>query len=295
MVPWYVLGLLAAFLISIEVLFEKKILFRQHVSSFLTMLYALLVALVLPFINQVNFDLSLLTYGVIALDALFGVLALVLLYKALRHLEVSNSIPMENLSVLVVVLLGVFVLGEKLSGLNLVGIIGLLIGGFLLCFERKDIWGAFHPKNRKILMLVLLGNISLGISIVFDKVLMSSNELGIPLTKMDPFSALFLGRLFMFLGLLALTFLVYGGFKDIKGIWKSSWAFLVFAAAFNNLGGFFYYWAVSVNYVALVEPIVAMYTFFDVVLGGNIFHEHHVVKRLVACALMLVGAYLVVI
>jgi len=47
--------------------------------------------------------------------------------------------------------------------------------------------------------------------------------------------------------------------------------------------------------VALVEPIVAMYTFFDVVLGGNIFHEHHVVKRLVACALMLVGAYLVVI
>lgn len=295
MLPWYIWALGAALLWTVEVLFEKKLLFKQHVVQFLTVYSIILFALALPFVGRVNFELPWLVYGVIFVNSVIWVTSLILLYKALRHLEVSNSIPFENLSVLVVVSLGIFFLGESLKWLNVVGIACLIGGGFLLCLEKRDLWSVFHPRNKRFFWLAIVGNVLLGCSVIIDKVVLSPGELGLNWAPVDPFSVLFLIRLFACLNLLFLTFCVYKGLKDIKEAWKQGWAFIIFAAAFNNLAFLFYYTAMASAYVALVDPIVSLYIFLDVVLGGRVFHEHHVTKRLIACALMLVGAYLVVI
>ena len=63
-----------------------------------------------------------------ALSWLFG-------YKALQLTEVNNSYPIDKLSVVFAVLLAMIFLGERPSLLNWVGIVTMLIGGYLVVRE----------------------------------------------------------------------------------------------------------------------------------------------------------------
>ena len=295
LLPWYVLGLLAALLWSVHVVLSKKVLLKEHAVQYLTLFCTLIFIWLLPFAGKVDFDLSLSVYGLTYLTSLFWTIGMVLMYRALRHLEVSASIPLENLSVLVVFILGIFLLGEQLKVVNMLGVLCLVGGSVLLWAKGKDALYVFHSKNRKFFIYAVVANLFYGLSQIVDKILVSPQELNLSFIPVDSFSLFFLSRFFLVVNLWALTFIFYGGLSDALQGWKAAWVLIVVTSLIDALANFFYFLALPLTYIALLSPVVALYTFFDVILGGRVFHEGHTTKRLAACVFMLVGVYLVVI
>jgi len=55
-----------------------------------------------------------------------------------------------------------------------------------------------------------------------------------------------------------------------------------------------YLQAVSLYQVSLVYPIYRLSSLFATVLGGEFFHEKHILKKSIAAIIMLIGSYLIV-
>ncbi|MEK6963521.1 MAG: DMT family transporter [Nanoarchaeota archaeon] len=290
MLPWYVLGLLAAACWSVHVVLGKKVLFKQHAIQYITLFSLIGLILILPFSGRVVWDLEPLVYVLLFVDSLLWVSALVLAFKALRHMEVSQYIPLENLSVLVVLFFGVFLLGEELKAIHYLGIFCLVGGGIWLCSDNLHVlW-----KDKKFLLFGLAASILYGLSEVFDKIFVSPQTVGLSFSPVDAFSLFFLERLLVVLNFIGLTFLWYGGFKDVKMSWSLGGHWVLLSAAFDMLANYFYFSALPLAYVSLLVPITRLYTIFDVLIGGRFFHDHRLVHRFLSCGLMLLGVYLVV-
>jgi len=67
------------------------------------------------------------------------------------------------------------------------------------------------------------------------------------------------------------------------------------AAFFTVLADITYFYALSLTLVSLVLPIKRISTLFDTIIGGELFKEKHLLHKGLACLIMLLGIYLIVI
>jgi len=219
-----------------------------------------------------------------------GAIAFLLVAKSIRHMEISAASPLLVMGPAISAILAFFILGEKLTAIQIGGIMILILGSYIL--ELKDYHDLFHPlrvvKQSKYFYYILLALILYAVCSVGDRMMLSRFGL-------EPVSYLALAHVFLAFHFLVMITIFHDGIRGITNGIKNAqpWLFLV---ALLTVGyRFAQISAVKVAYVGLVLPIKRMSAFFTTIIGGGIFHEHNLLRKSIACLIMIAGVVMIII
>ena len=287
---WIAYALLSAIFASISTIARKKALIKTHSISFLATnkLFQLIIALVLiPFID---FDLAVATYAIVIAIAVLSVESDIFWTKALRRMDVSIAAPLTNISPAIVIILAYFILNEKITMLQIFGVVLIIIGAYVLEADHSitNIKSVFlHLVKSKYSLMLLASLVIGGFSSIGDRYVLSNNLL-------TPITILFL--FYVFTTALVVSIQINNDRKliKIKHAIKYTKFPIIIAAVSGLLTTAFYYLAVNGAYISLVMPILLTSTLLTTVIGGEFFREKGLLYKSIACIIMLIGVFLVI-
>ena len=286
---WYFLVLLSACFLASADLFMKKALTHDHALEFLLSSSFLITLFLLPFLSQMNFSFSIFSYNLIFLKALLASLAWLLFMKGVRHLELSQAIPLKNLSSLYVLILSFFFLGGRLTFLQIGGILILIFGAALLELE-KDLFHFVRKIKelpKKYLFFILIGLLFGAFCVLLDKII---------LREVEVLSFTFLHFLLLFLFYFGYSTVRYQGYQDMIAVYKKSGIFVFGFAISMVFADYLHFSALAIPtvYISLAIPLRRLGSLISTFIGGRMFHEHNLGLRFLASSFMLSGVGMLV-
>jgi len=295
---WLIFAILASILASASSIIEKKTLFKQHALEFSATMSIYTLLLTIPFWFFADFKaLSLKATGLIYLASLLGALAFLLIAKSLRHLAISLTSPFLVFEPMFVAIFAAVLLGERITALQVGGMVVIIIGAYILAsYQQDNILDPFkHILKSKYLKYVFLALTLYALDSIIDKKVLgaaSDGGMGVAVWTFMP-----LVHFFMAVNFILIMIIFADGFGGIeKGIKTGGW--LVFAVAVLTVG-----YRLAQQYtvslpgvlISLVIPIKRLSSLFSTVIGGELFHEEHILRKSIACTIMIIGVILVVI
>ena len=294
---WLIFAILASILASASSILEKKTLFKQHALEFSATLSMYTLLLSIPFWFFADFKaLSLTATGLIYLASLLGAIAFLLITKALRHIEISITSPFLVFEPAMVAIFAAILLGEKITGLQILGIGVIIIGAYTLTSHEHDhfLEPFKHIFKSKYIKYILLALIIYALDSILDKKIIGTpgdGGLGVGV-----WTFLALVHFFLALNFAVIMIIFADGFQGInKGIKTGGW--LVFSVAIFTIGyRLAQMYAISLPgvMISLVIPIKRLSALFSTVIGGELFHEKYLLRKSIACVVMIIGAVLIV-
>jgi drug/metabolite transporter (DMT)-like permease len=276
----------AAFYVA-AIIAKKRVLMKEHAAEFLAVFYFINLFLVLPFTLKANFDYPPHLYGLMFVTNLIGAIGLIYFTKALRHLEISEVAPLMNLSPLFLLVIALIFLREIPTSTQLSGIILTVFGAYFLELNhrRSDLLAPFRVFKGKFYHYLLITFIAYSIGALLDKVILGYAA---------PFSYYYISRFnYVVIFLVYFTFR-YDGFRGIEhGIQKHGLS--IFFITLLSMGAtLFYLNAASIAYITLVIPLKRLENLFVTLIGGEVFHDHHLFHKAIACVIMIIGASFII-
>jgi uncharacterized membrane protein len=110
-----------------------------------------------------------------------------------------------------------------------------------------------------------------------------------------PLRFLALVWIFVAINFLIIHSIKYDGWKGVVHTFKRTRWFVVLAGVFAFLSTLFYYQAAAVAFIALVVPVKRTSTLIATIIGGELFHDKHLLHKIIACIVMVAGAVLVIL
>lgn len=275
---------------TVQNIIQKKVLFRDHSSEYLTVFCLLMLFSLLPFSSRIHFSLDGGTLLLFYLLSVLSVLVWILIVKAHRHLEISTVEPLKNLSPFVVFIFAYFALGETITWLHGIGILLLMFGGYALetAIDQRNLLRPFAFFRGKygsyILFSLLLG----GICTILTRILV---------LRTDAWTTLFFLFFFASINMLLIQFFAYEGMKDIIYVLKTNGLLVVIVVAATLISdvAFLTALAIPTTTTTLLIATRRLSTLFTTIVGGEIFHENRLLVKSLACLIMIVGVYFMVI
>jgi len=286
---WYWFAIFAALLAAAGMILQKKVLFKEHTVEYNTVTKLFQAALVLFLLPLLNLNYSWWIFAAVYIFSLFAVLNIVLETKAYRHLELSSTAPLGNFSPAFLLVFAFLFLGEKISHLQIFGILILVGGSYFLEANHhwKDVKYFFNLFKSKYIDYLFIG-------LIIGVFLALANKHFVNI-GVDILSLTFLYYTFTWVNFTIITFLFYDGFSNIKhGIKKQGFPIFLIAL-FYVLHRLAYLKALTLGYVSLVIPIMKTGVLLTTFVGGELFHEKHVWQRTLSCVIMIFGAYLIIV
>ena len=287
---WYVLALIAAALMSVRSILDKKVLLKEH-----SMEYAAVFSLFIAFLTLPQFlylDYSRLSWGLLL--GIYGVcfigsISLFLTYKVIQHLALSEGLPLLSTEILFTALFAAFFLGERIRGGQAIGILLIIVGCYVLeARHHSTLLEPFRKLLRtKYFKYAFIAMILYGFGGTFDKYFVS-------VAQLPSLDLLAISHTFHAVNFVIFMSLFHDGMKGIKkGITRyGTWILLISVIAL--LSRVAYLEAAKLAYISLVIPIKRLSVFFSTLIGGEIFHEHHLLRRTLACLIILIGGLFVI-
>ncbi|MBS3163395.1 DMT family transporter [Candidatus Woesearchaeota archaeon] len=286
---WIIYALLSAVFSTISTIARKKTLVKEHSISFLSInkLFQLIIVLILiPFIN---FDMALSTYAIVAVIAVLSVESDIFWTKSLKRLNISIAAPLTNFSPVIVAVLAFFMLEEKITYLQIIGMALIVIGAYVLEADHgkdiKNVW--LHIKKSKYSLMLFLSLLIGAFSSIGDRYIVGNNIV-------NPISMIFWFYVFTTVLVLTIQLNDRDGFSKIKNTLKRTKFPIIVTAVSGLLTTAFYYLAIKSVYISLVMPILLTSTLFTTVIGGEFFKEKNLFYKSVACLVMVVGVFLII-
>lgn len=283
---WFILALISALLSATASIFEKKILFKLGALEFSFLLAICNLIFSIPFFFSIDFaSVQISSLFFLYLKSILGAFAFWCVMLAIKNMELSGALPLLVLTPGLVALFAFLILGESLSNLEIIGMLLLLIGIYILERRGKDFWEPFKifvkSKNHHYIVFALL---IFTTTSIMDKWLLRDFQLA-PMAFI-PFQHLFLAINF----LLIVLFTEFDLFKNIKVHSKSVWGIVILISIFTVGYRYFQIESVKIASVALVLTVKRTSVFFATVIGGKIFNEHHLLRKAIATLIMIIGA-----
>src|SRR3989344_2319097 len=100
---WYTLVILSSVFLTIQHILQKKVLFREHATEYLTAFCLLMWIGLLPFHSQIQFWLPATSFLLLYLIGFFFIFTWLPWVRAYRHMEISTVEPLHNLGPLVTI------------------------------------------------------------------------------------------------------------------------------------------------------------------------------------------------
>src|SRR3989344_4108549 len=278
---WYILVVISAILISFSDILKKSILNKEHSAEFSTTHSIIITLLLTPFIYNLQLNMSNIVIVLLIIKSILLLASSLLFMKAIKHNQLSQIMPLKNLSPVFLLILAFALLNEHISTQKLLGVFMILVSGYLL--EKESLKKENILKN----IYFILSMIFVSISALLDKYLIN---------YVNIYTLLYIPFLLMTIFMIIIQFTIYKGYQDIKHSIKYGGYWLIISAIVILISDFTYFLAVAIpgTFISLIIPLRRLSTLFSTILGGAIFHDKFIVDRIVLCLFMLVGVYLLV-
>ena len=289
---WFLFTLLSAFFDSVKNVLSKECLQRidEHV---VVCLYSFsTVAFLAPFIFLVEIpSLENKFWRALFIGGCLNLLAGILYMRAIKYSSLSKTIPLTCFAPVFVVLTSPIILGEHSKILDVVGVITIVTGAYILNIHQVDS-GYLAPLksifNEQGSQLMLCVTFIWGISSAVDKIGVQSSS---------PFFWTLAIYIFMTLATLPITLSrnrsIAALFKDESRTetWQIGrlFIFLILIGLLVGLIGIFQMKAISLTEVSRVEALKLTNVLMTILLEHIFFKEKIIGKRLVGTAIMIVG------
>lgn len=288
MSEWLFFAFLTAILVSFVNLFQKKILLHEHAMEYSATLAVANAVVALPLFFFVDFskiDFTLLVF--VFFTTIVGAFALLFIAKSVRHMEVSSVVPLLALSPALSALISFFFLGETLIATQIFGIFLIILGAYVLEIKGKDVFAPIKLfTESKYVHYILFSLVLLSTLAVLERYILTT--FNVEVLAYVAFAQLFLAFHFFIM-----MVLFHDGVKGIAHGFKK-YGLLFFLVALFTVG---YRYAQTEAFqlanVGLVLSIKRLSVLFVVIIGGALFHEHALGRKIIAVLIMLTGAFFV--
>jgi len=276
---WFLFAFLTAFFESLKDVFSKKSLKKadEYIVSWSLRFFAL------PFLIPLLFFIEIPSLGNQFWIALFvggslNVITTILYMKAIKHSDLSITVPMVTFTPLFLLLTSPLIVGEFPSLFGFIGVLLIVLGSYTLNIKQRHA-GYLAPfktllkeKGPKLMLLVAF---IWSITSNFDKIgVLNSSPIFITLTL--------------------LPIMLYKSRGSIQQILISHRTLLPIGL-FSALSLIFQMTAISLTLVAYVISIKRTSVVMTVLFGYLIFKEKGIKERLVGAVIMVIGVLFIVL
>jgi bacterial/archaeal transporter family protein len=288
---WLIYAFIAAAIFGFQDIISKIVLSKEHSNEFLTILYLSGLIFLLPFFKHIIVpDATSMLLIIIRSVTLAG--AYMLFIKALKHMDISEVSPLTNLRLLIIFLYGFVFLSEVIKWMQLLGAFVLMFGSYILESEG-------HIKNlhktlikvtkNKYVFYIIIYIILIPMTSIFSKLIVNRG--------VNSFNLLFFHYVISTFIYLGITFLVYGGIKDLIEGFKLGGMWIIVRSISGLIVQFIYFLAYAdpVSLVSVIVPITQLKTLISTIFGGALLHEKHLSSKIIGCVLMVIGVVFIII
>jgi drug/metabolite transporter (DMT)-like permease len=287
---WFFVALLSSFLSAFAAISQKKVLFNLNPVQFSFYLSIANLVLSIPFFFFIDYDaINASNLSVLFIKSVIGAAAFLCVMTALKNLQISNALPLLALTPGFVAVFAFLLLGEALKFYEVLGLISLITGTYIL--ESKNLKKILFPLNiflkSRYHQYILVALLLFTASSVMDKLLLIKlNLTPISLTAFQHFyfAVLFFIIYFLFKGKLE---------NRLPQIDKTDVLWILLISVLTI--GYRYTQIVSVSLasVALTLAVKRTSVLWATVIGGKIFKDTNLLKRTIAVLFILLGAILI--
>lgn len=281
---WFFYAIISSFFASLETIVEKKLLEKQHATTFSTALALVAALSTLPFIFIYSVPLSIQTFALIYVASILATIGFLEVTRGIRHLEISNAAPLFLLSPLITALLAYAFLGEALTTLQILGILILAFGAYILQTSHlrdvREFWS--HVSGNIYIRLIMLGLLMYGFTSLIDRIVLHSY--GLP-----PLLYIAYLQIAIAFNFVMLQILTRKGLVPTFTVFKENGKGIILVALLTTGYRVAQSLATALAYIGLVIAIKRSSSLFTTIIGGEIFHEDHLLRKTIACIVMIIG------
>ena len=283
---WIIAILGSAFFFALNHIFRKKILESANVTDMMILTCSIGFLIMLPFLKFIDFNVSSRNLFLILLASAFAFGGSFLLNVAYKRCEISTVSPLLNMNPLFVILLSYFILGEVLNSKQFMGVLLILIGGYIITLEKiRYFLRPFTSMPKKYFLIVFSTLVLWTFCPVLNRIV---------LLEVDSITYLFFFTMFIFCIQIVLL-ISKNRFRAVIALAREKWPLLIITSLFMDTSDFLHLTAIAIPtaMVSLVMPVKRMSNLFTVILGGNLFKEKNLTVKSIACAIMLAGLFVI--
>ena len=288
---WLIYATTAAVLVAAAALLEKKSLLREHAMQFSAILAIVNLAIGLPFLVLADYsNLNIKIIMLMFFASILGSLAFLFMAKSVRHIDISISAPLLALSPAVTALIGFILLGEILTIFQIMGMGLIVIGSYVITFEKKDTFlkGIMNFIKYKYYRFIMFSVILYAFASITDKYFLTTYNL-------EPVTYVAIMQVFIAFHLFVMISIFHRGYKDIQEGFKRAKWLILFISVFTVGYRFAQAEAFKQAQTGLVIAIKRMSALIVVAFSGKLFHEEHLIKKIIASLIMIIGVLLIVL
>ncbi len=287
---WFIIAFLSSLLSAFAAIAQKKVLFNRTPLEFSFLLAIVNLLFSIPFFFFIDYNtIHSSNLGILFVKSIIGVAAFLCVMTALKNLQISNALPLLALTPGFVAVFAYIFLGESLKAQEVIGLISLIVGTYIL--ESKNLKEILFPLNvffkSKYHRYVLAALLLFTASSIMDKLLLIKlNLTPISLTAFQHvFYALLFGLIFISTSRKAESIILKFNKKDIG--WIALISLLTIGYRFTQV------LSISLASVALTLAVKRTSVLWATLIGGKIFKDSNLLKKTIAVIFILLGAVLI--
>lgn len=289
---WIVLAVLSGLIFGALGVIGKHLM--EDASSLLyTSIYSLLVILLylpffLYFLATTSFQLTLITLAAAAVSGLANITGYLSYNQAIKAGELSEEIPLAKLNPLFTAILGVAVLGETLSPINVAGIFAVVAGTFIVLVNPLKFFQSLKEKETlKPAGIAVLSAMIFSIAAVADRYATQ---------QMPPKIYMMLIFLIMISGYIPLLYRKYSSpIEKINNHFRRHVPIYLLTGVLAILGSLSIFTAFSMAPASKVIPLLQLQVLVSIVAGGKIFDEEDIPRKILGSVILILGVLLVTV
>lgn len=297
MVMWAIITLTSAFFFAVKDIFAKK-LFKKDVSPNQVVFeeyFLLLIAILIFFFYKIEFGSYVSYWHFYLMKALSVGGATLLYFQLLKKYEISLVSPLMNLSPLILLFLSSMFLGEDITAIQIVGIFLIILSTYFL-----EIIVAHHHREKphkhhfinmgnaksSFFLISLLMITTISIAAIADKMI---------LEVVDVYTNMYFTSLIVLIVMIGYYIQERALVRVFKNMIREPETLVI--SIFANVSNYLILIAIAIPsaLVSLIIPLRRTSTLMSSLIGGMLFHEKHLGKKMIATLGMLVGVLLIVL
>lgn len=290
---WFGLALISAIFSAIAAVSEKKTLnFLEPLDfsfkvSFITLLFTI------PFFFGIDFNkITSLNLTVLFFKTMLSAGAFYCVMISMKNLEISKALPLLALSPGIVGFFGTLLIGDHLHYIQWAGIILMITGTYVLEIT-KDTENFMQPLKALFSMqkyrFVFLALALFTVSSLLDRLLLNQ-------FKMPPYTFMAFQQVFYVIFFTGLVLLKKKNIRELSlKTNKQIITLIILISIFTVIYRYTQAEAVKLAPVAIVLSVKRLSVLMAIIIGGKLFKEDNLIKRIIATLIILTGTTILMI
>lgn len=288
---WFLFAFLCALLLSASTILEKRVLQKIHSIDFTVASALLNFLFCVPFVLMIDVShLDPKTLSFIFCAAFLAAISFFLVAKGMRHLEISTVSPILSLTPGVTSLFAFVLLGETLSVVQISGVLAMIFGSYVLTMDEGK--GFFQPFKMFVqshyVQFILLSLVFYSFGAILDRVVLSELNATVPVY-------MFAFHISVALLYIPIAWRFGGSVRGTIKAFRNSGPDLVFTSLFTVGYRYFQMEALQIAAVGLVSAVKRSSSLFVTLIGGELFHEKNLKRKLLAVIVIMIGSLFIII